>query len=130
VRADQLRFRYSEDLEERLREVEIERCQEDLRQIHLKLAREQRFSKLHRNERQVIWRPKRPLSANVNIRLSATPDKKHSRAMSVPPEDWPKILADFAKAVLVDSKEAQGTVPPEEKAHVEEETGISYDDRG
>lgn len=115
VRSDELRFRYRQDLERRQREEEIARCQEDLRLINIKLARQQREREFSRG--RVIntymggrgrsqhaaraWRPQpRAHSVDGNMHISARPVREE-RATSVPPgnQSWPVFLAEFAKGL-------------------------------
>jgi len=106
VRADELRFRFPEDLEKRERDQEVARCREELRQINLKLARQQRvrgFSRGRIDERQGAW-SQRAFSADENAHTWVRPDRDEPRAMSVPPEAWPEFLADFAKTVYLGSR--------------------------
>lgn len=116
VGTKELRYKYSEDLEKRIREHEIELFQEDLRQINLKLARQQRFSRGRQYKRQVTWRQHRAHSNNRNDRVSAIPNHNKPRARSVPPQEWPKILADVARAAFQSRKGKREVRPPEQNA--------------
>lgn len=96
VCAEELRFRYPEDLEKRQRDDEIARCREDLQQIKLKLIRQQRgFSRGRRDERQGAW-TQRSCSVGGNVNL-ARPARQQPRSASVPPAHWVDYVAEHAR---------------------------------
>jgi len=114
VRSDELRFRYHHEVERRLREDEMARYREELRQINLKLVRHQRVREFSRGRRldtygggrgqsQQVARARRhrAYSADGNFHISATPNRNQERATSVPPGNqfWPHFLAEFAKSL-------------------------------
>jgi len=119
VRMEELRFRNPLDLERRLREEEIARCREDMRQINLKLARQQRRGISGRGHRMNTYYGGRGRSRNAsrswyrarsadrNLHISGRPDRQPQRAQSVPPgnQTWPEFLAEFAKAACREPKE-------------------------
>jgi len=127
VRAEELRFRYPEDLEKRRRDDEIARCREDLRQINLKLARQQRergFSRGRREERQGDW-TQRAQSADGNVHFVARPDRQEPRSMSVPPVHWPEFLAEYAKNQFLGRRGGnQRLAPAEEIDYVYNDSGF------
>jgi hypothetical protein len=135
VRGRELRFTYPEDSEKRERDDEIARCQEDLRQINLKLARQQRereFSRGRGDERQGAL-THRAYSADGNYHIPARQAHYEPRSMSVPPE-LPEILADFAmKKLLGRSRGNQRSAPAEDYDDVYNDTGVNgrdqYDER-
>jgi len=116
VCGDELRFRYPEDLEKRQRDDEIARCREDLRQINLKLARQQRersYSRGRRYERQGVW-TQRARSADGNVYISDRQNRYEPRSMSVPPAEWPEFLAEFARTAFLGSRGGNQRMPPPE----------------
>jgi len=114
VRSDELRFKYHDDLERRLRGEEIALWREDMRRINQKLDRQQRGRGFFRDRRMDTfgggrgrsqraaraWYP-RAHSVDRNKHISARPDYQHERALSVPPDNTslPAFFAEFAKAI-------------------------------
>jgi len=116
VCGDELRFSYPEDLEKRQRDDEIARCREDLRQINLKLARQQRergISRGRRYERPGAW-TQRARSADGNVYISERQDRYEPRSMSVPPAEWPEFLAEFARTAFLGRRGGNQRMPPPE----------------
>lgn len=134
VRGGELRFRYPEDSERRQRDDEIARCREDLRQINLKLARQQRereFSRGRGDERQRAF-PHRAHSADGNYHIPARQAHYEPRAMSVPPE-LPEILAEYAMKKLLGPNRGNQRSAPEDYDDVYNDTAVNardqYDER-
>jgi len=134
VRGGELRFTHPEDSEKRERDDEIARCREDLRQINLKLARQQRereFSRGRGDERQGAF-THRAYSADGNYHIPARQAHYGPRSMSVPPE-LPEILADFAmKKLSGRGRGNQRSAPAEDYDDVYHDTGVRrdrYDER-
>jgi len=112
VCADELRFKYHADLKRRLREDELARHREDIREITRKLARQQHDVGYVRGRRMDTrggrgrsqraaraWYP-RAHSVDEHVHNPLREDRQKERAMSVPPENtsWPAFFAEFAKA--------------------------------
>jgi len=138
VKMKELRFRYPLDLERRLREEEIARCREDMRQINLQLARQQRARAVsargHRmntyyggrgRSRDAVRSWHRARSAERNNHILSRPDRLEQRAQSVPPgsRSWPEFLAEFTKAVYGEPKENHDYSDHNEFNDVHPETG-------
>jgi len=114
VRTDELRFKNHHDLERRLRDDEIARYHEEVRNMNIGYSHNQRDWGLRRGEGMDIgrgrsrrtaraWQP-RARSADGNFHLSPKRNHQRERAVSVPPENtnWPVFLAEFAKATYRD----------------------------
>jgi len=120
VHTDELRFRNPRDLERRLREDEIVRCQEDLRQLNFEQARQQRKRGMSMRGRRPqraarAWTQPRAQSVEVNAQLPIAGNPPEHRSMSVPPAgiNWAEFLAEYTKATV------RGDYPPQEVDGIE-----------
>jgi len=129
VHTDELRFRNPRDLERRLREDEIVRCQEDLRQLNFEQARQQRKRGMSMRGRRPqraarAWTQPRAQSVEVNAQLPIAGNPPEHRSMSVPPAgiNWAEFLAEFAKVTVCGDnpqEEADGMELKEQNPHFE-----------
>jgi len=148
VSKEEMRFRYPRDLERRIKDDEVALWREDMRQINLKFARQQRVRGTSARGR-IIDATRAPRGRSLNATrafdrarsaekdayISGKPAEKRERAQSVPPgnRSWPQFLAEFAKYAYRDPMEDYDYSGDNEANDLYPETGnydLEYPDGG
>jgi len=143
VRADELRFKYHDDLERR-RAEEIERCREDMRRINLELTRQQgdrgfvRGRRMDRfgggrgiSQRAARTWQTRAHSTDRKVYVPEGAERQNERALSVPPvtASWPAFFAEFAKATYCGPRDDRDVFEDEQELNnFDDKTGIPLRD--